>query len=75
MYCTILFMETRLLLNTHRCTNTIDFTRTHTSKDINQTIRAGASGREGNGGGKWSWASRVEGVKKKKEGPGMDSVP
>lgn len=74
MYCTILFMETRLLLYIHRCTNTIDFTRTHTSKDINQITRADASGSEGNGGGKWDWASGVEGAKQK-EGPGMDSVP
>lgn len=35
MYCTILFMGSRLSLNTHRCTNTIGFIRRHISKNIN----------------------------------------
>lgn len=37
------------------------FTRRHTSKDTNQTIRAGTSGRKRNGGGKWRWAPGVQG--------------
>lgn len=54
------------------------FTRRHTSKDINQTIRVGTSGRKRNGGGKWRWVPGVRGggVRgeggEQKGGPGID---